>query len=221
MAIKTKTGLTAIALTIASFFFVLIAFCTPYWLVADGKLLKPNFERIGLWQVCFKDFEDFRHHFDFKFTGCWWVFEEEYYIIQDFLLPGFFIATQFFLTLCMTLLLIAAFLTWLYCFCSRQHHKYMLLLLSIGTDLVIAGACGLIGVSIFGAFGDSRDWMPNWKNNDLGWSFAFASIGSLGLFPAGALFLVEARRCRYRNLQESQAASQYSMEVRKPSHTDI
>ncbi|KAF5298493.1 hypothetical protein FQR65_LT01272 [Abscondita terminalis] len=221
MAIKTKTGLSAIVLTVASFFFILIAFCTPCWLVADGSLKNPNFQKLGLWQVCFDKFQDFRHHYDVKFTGCWWVFEEEYYIIDDFLLPGFFIATQFFLTLCMTLLLIAAFLTWLYCFCSRQHDKYVLLLLSIGADLIIAGACGLIGVSIFGAFGDGRDWMPNWLNNDLGWSFAFAALGSLLLFPAGALFLVEARRSRYRNLQESQPPSQYNMDVRKTSHTDI
>ncbi|KAK4880529.1 hypothetical protein RN001_008675 [Aquatica leii] len=221
MAMKTKTGLSAVALTVTSFLFVLIAFCTPCWLVADGRLPNPTFERIGLWQVCFNKFEDFRHQYDFQFTGCWWVFEEEYYIIHDFLLPGFFIATQFFLTLCITLLLIAAFLTWLYCFCSRYHDKYVLLLLSIGTDLEIAGACGLIGVSIFGAFGDSRDWMNDWQHNGLGWSFAFAAIGSILLFPAGALFLVEARRCRYRNLQESQPTSQYSMDVRKPSQTDI
>lgn len=81
---------------------------------------------LGLWEVCFKDFEDFRHHYDYKFTGCWWVFEEEYYIIFDFLLPGFFIATQFFFTLCLTLVLVTAFLTWMYCFCSRDHDRYIL-----------------------------------------------------------------------------------------------
>lgn len=176
---------------------------------------------VGLWEVCFSNFEDFRHHYDTRFTGCWWVFEEEYYIIHDFLLPGFFIATQFFLTLCMTLLLIAAFLTWLYCFCSKSHDKYLLLLLSTGADLVIAGICGLIGVIIFGAYGDSRDWMPNWQHNSLGWSFAFAALGSLLLLPAGALFLVEARRFRYRTLEESRQPSNYSMDVRKSSHTDI
>lgn len=181
----------------------------------------------GLWEVCFRNFEDFRHQYDYNFTGCWWVFEEEYYIIFDFLLPGFFIATQFFFTLCMTLVLVAAFLTWMYCFCSRDHDRYLLLLLCNGTNLVLAGACGFIAVSIFGANGDNRDWMPYWQYNDLSWSFALACVGSLLLLPAGSLFLVEAKRTRYRRLRGSQPASHYSIEHQKPSappyphHTDI
>lgn len=176
----------------------------------------------GLWEVCFENFDDFRHHYDNRFTGCWWVFEEEYYIIDDFLLPGFFIATQFFFTLCMTLVLIAAFLTWLYCFCSRYHDKYILLLLSNGANLILAGLFGTIAVMIFGARGDGRDWMPYWQHNNLGWSYAFGVVGSLLLFPAGALFLVEARRAKYRRLNSgSQAPSTYTMDERKPAQTDI
>lgn len=176
---------------------------------------------LGLWEVCFDDFEDFRHYYDTRFTGCWWVFEEEYYIIHNFLLPWFFIATQFFFTLCTTLLLVAAFLTWLYCFCSRDHDKYLLLLLTIGSDLLLAGFFGLIAVLCFGANGDRRDWMPYWEHNDLSWSFGLAAFGSLLLFPAGALFLVEARRAKYRQLKASRPPSYYDMEVRKSSHTEI
>ncbi|KAJ8979168.1 hypothetical protein NQ317_018990 [Molorchus minor] len=235
MAIKSKTGICAITLTAVAFTFIVVSFCTGYWLVNDGIIKDPQFIRLGkftycyyvgvarLWEVCFENFEDFRHQYDYKFTGCWWVFEEEYYIIFDFLLPGFFIATQFFYTLCMTLVLIGGFFTWMYCFCSRDHDRYLLLLLSNGANLTLGGICGLISVSIFGAHGDSRDWMPNWQHNDLSWSFAFACIGSLLLLPAGALFLVEARRARYRILKNSQPPSQYSMEIRKSEshHTDI
>ncbi|CAG9771924.1 unnamed protein product [Ceutorhynchus assimilis] len=224
MGIKTKTGLAAIAVTVTAFIFILLAFVTPYWLVNDGLVPDSNFQKIGLWEVCLNKFEDFRHQYDYKFTGCWWVFEEEYYIINDFLLPGFFIATQFFFTLCMTLVLVAAFLTWLYCFCSRDHDKYLLLLLSNGANLILAGFCGLIGVLIFGFNGDNRDWMPHWQHNDLSWSFGLACVGSLLLFPAGALFLVEARRVKYRRLRGSIPQSHYSIEVQKPTsshHTDI
>lgn len=122
----------------------------------------------------------------------------------------------------MTLLLVAAFLTWLYCFCSKDHDKYLILLLSIGADLIISGVCGTIAVIIFGANGDRRDWMPNWEHNDLSWSFALAAVGSILLIPAGALFLVEARRQRYRRLESSRPASEYHMEMQKPpTHTDI
>lgn len=221
MGIKTKTGLAAIGTTATAFFFILIAFCTPYWLVTDGKIPDPQFQRIGLWEVCFNKFEDFRHMYDYRFTGCWWVFEEEYYIIFDFLLPGFFIATQFFFTLTMTLLLVSAFLTWLYCFCSRDHDKYLLLLLTIGANLILAGSCGMIAVLIFGANGDNRDWMPNWEHNDLSWSYAFAVIGALLLFPSGALFLVEARKVQYRRLQASRPSSHYDMDIRKPTQSEI
>lgn len=84
--------------------------------------------------------------------------------------------------------------------------------------------CALTAVLIFGCYGDSRDWMPNWEHNDLSWSFALAAIGSLLLFPAGALFLTEARRARYRRLQETRDPShggsqQFNMDVRKGTHS--
>ena len=57
----------------------------------------------------------------------------------DIFFAGFFVATQFFFTLCFTLLLIASFLVALYLCCSREHERFVLLLLVIGTDLIIAG----------------------------------------------------------------------------------
>ncbi|XP_026467172.1 uncharacterized protein LOC113370698 [Ctenocephalides felis] len=224
---KTKTGKFAVGFTAVGFLFVLIAFVSPYWLQADKKIRNPKFQKIGLWEVCFKDFEDIHHWYDTRFTGCWWVFEEEFYIIGDFLLPGFFVATQFFFTVCMTLLLIAVALVALFCICSRHHDRYLLLLLTVGTDLIIAGISGLIAVIIFGIRGDGRDWMPNWEHNDMGWAYALAVLGSIALLPAGTLFLVEARRTRYRRLNELQAregsvSSGYGMQERKSSHhTDI
>lgn len=150
----------------------------------------------GLWQVCFQGFQDPRHLYDTRFYGCWWVFEEEYYIIHDILLPDFFVATQFFFTLCLTLLLIGSFLTIMYTCCSRHHDKYQLLLWTTGGNLSLAGVCGVIAVIIFGARGDGRDWMPNWEHNDIGWSYALAVVGSFTLIAAGILFLIEGRRHR-------------------------
>lgn len=80
---------------------------------------------------------------------------------------------------------------------------------------------------IFGARGDGRDWMPNWEHNDLGWAYAFGCIGVNFLFPAGILFLVEARVQKYKRLHEMQSRepSSYTMQERKIAfsggHTDI
>ncbi|XP_029053563.1 uncharacterized protein LOC114881089 [Osmia bicornis bicornis] len=197
---KTRNGKAAVTCTVLAFVLIVIAFTTPNWLETDGKLDNPKFVKIGLWQVCFQGFEHPHHLYDTKFYGCWWVFEEEYYIIHDILLPDFFVATQFFFTLCLTLLLIGCFLTILYTCCSRNHDKFLLLLWTTGGNLTLGGICGIIAVIIFGARGDGRDWMPNWEHNDISWSYALAVIGSFILVIAGVLFLVEGRR--YKKKQE-------------------
>lgn len=44
---KSKTGIAAVALTTFASIFVVISFCTPYWLVNDGQIEDPKFIRIG------------------------------------------------------------------------------------------------------------------------------------------------------------------------------
>ncbi|XP_046988536.1 uncharacterized protein LOC124594220 [Schistocerca americana] len=219
---KTKTGKTAVAFSILAFLFIFISFVTPYWLETDGKLQNPKFIRIGLWQVCFNGLEEIHHWYDPKFYGCWWVFEEEYYIIHDLLLPGFFVATQFFFTLSFTLLLIASFLVALYTCCSKDHDRFVLLLFVIGSDMILAAISGTLAVIIFGARGDGRDWLPNWEHNEISWSYALAVFGVVFLYLSGILFLVEGRVHRKRQKREREAAqSAYHMEPRKAAHTVI
>jgi len=72
---------------------------------------------------------------------------------------------------------------------------------------------GSIAVIVFGAMGDSRAWMPDWQNNYLSWSFAFAVIGVFAEYVAGILFLVEARiQGKQRKMRESHSA--YTMETK-------
>lgn len=95
------------------------------------------------------------------------------------------------------------------------------------TIIFFTGFTGIISVVTFGARGDGRDWMPNWEHNDLGWAFAMGVIGVVLLFPAGILFLVEARVHKYKKLHEMQSRepSSYTMHERKIAytggHTDI
>ncbi|CAH0747372.1 unnamed protein product [Diatraea saccharalis] len=227
MVNKSKTGLFALGFFIFASLFIIIAFVCPYWLVTDGKLENPKFIKIGLWEVCFNGFEEVHHWYDTIFTGCWWIFEEEYYIIHDILLPGFFIATQFFFTISLCCVLVSMLLSFIYIRKERDDDNYVTLLVSLGTVLVIGGFSGLISVVTFGARGDGRDWMPNWEHNDLGWAFALGVIGVVFLFPSGILFLVEARVQKYKRLHEMQSRdpSSYTMHERKMGysggHTDI
>lgn len=89
--------------------------------------------------MCFDGFEEVHHWYDTVFKGCWWIFEEEYYIIHDTLLPGFFIATQFFFTVSMCCVIAGGFLTVLYIRKDKDDEVYVALLLTLGTVLVIGG----------------------------------------------------------------------------------
>lgn len=209
---------TRLAVGISAFAFLLfiIAFATPYWLVTDGRLQNPRFTNLGLWEVCFNGFQDIHRFYDTIFNGCMWVFEEEYYIIHDFLLPGFYIAVQVFATLCFVMCLIALPLTLSFLRTSRDDDRYVFLLLTIGSCQVLASFFGFIAVVIFGAKGDSRDWMPHWQNNDMGWSFALGVVGAILLMPGGVLYMIEARRERYKRLNEisnREAISEYGGDV--------
>lgn len=44
---KSRNGLTAVGLSVLGAFLVLLAFTTKSWVVTDGKLEHPQFERIG------------------------------------------------------------------------------------------------------------------------------------------------------------------------------
>ncbi|XP_050071031.1 uncharacterized protein LOC126558983 [Anopheles maculipalpis] len=226
MGASTRTGKFAVGFTAFAFLFILIAFCSPYWLQTDGELEHPKFTNLGLWELCLRNFQDIHRWYDYPFNGCMWIFEEEYYIIHDYILPGFFIAVQFFFTLCFTLLLMGVIMTLMYLGCSRDNDRYIMLLLTNGTVLLLAALCGLIAVATFGCYGDSRDWMPNWEHNDMGWSFALGVVGTFALFPAGILYIVEARRATYRrlnNIANTEMAAAYTMDERKyhGGHTDI
>uniref|UniRef100_A0ABD2VVS2 Uncharacterized protein n=1 Tax=Trichogramma kaykai TaxID=54128 RepID=A0ABD2VVS2_9HYME len=191
---KSRVEKVAAVCTAISFIFLLIAFTTPNWLETDGKLEKPKFEQLGLWQICFKEFQDVRHWYDYEYRGCSWIFKEDSKIIYETTLPTFFRATQFFFTLCITFQLCGILLAIL-CSCySRQQKKYNILMWCIGISFTVAATCGIVSVIIFGAKGDGRDWMPNWEHNDVGWSYALAVVGSFILLAGGVLFLIEARR---------------------------
>lgn len=47
MGASTKTSRFAVGFAIVGFLFVVIAFCSPYWLISDGVLKRPKFTNLG------------------------------------------------------------------------------------------------------------------------------------------------------------------------------
>lgn len=176
--------------------------------------------------VCFNNFYEPHYFYDEPFDGCGWVFDDSFMVIQDLLLPTFFVAVQFFFTVSFTLCLLGGLLMLVYIVMPKDSDFYIMLLLTMGSILFLSAVCGLIAIIIFGARGDGRDWMPHWEHNNMGWAYALAVLGSMILFPASILFTIEARRMRYKRLNEigNREAGAYSLDDRKqhrPGHSDI
>ena len=70
----------------------------------------------------------------------------------------------------------------------------------IGADLMVAAVCGTVSLIIFGAQGDGRDFMPDWEQNYLSWSFGLAFVGEILLkiflcLNSNFYLLFQAWRC--------------------------
>lgn len=84
--------------------FLLMAFCAPYWISSYEESFS-NFKNMGLWEYCFKDFRYPYYQFTTTFDGCHHIFSREYYVIREWLLPGWLMVVQ----TCVTLSFILTF----------------------------------------------------------------------------------------------------------------
>ncbi|XP_022257613.1 uncharacterized protein LOC106473481 isoform X1 [Limulus polyphemus] len=185
-------------LTFLAAIIIILAFSTPYWLIADGRQPgEQRFERLGLWEACFHSFHDVYYRYDIEFKGCRWIFDEEYNIIIEILEPPFFIAVQVFFTFGFIALLLACalLLALQICFPSEKEVLAMKLLSLL---MLIAGICCTIALITFGARGDGRDWMPDPDHNYLSWSFGLGVVGAFLEYVVSVLFLVESRLAKKR-----------------------
>lgn len=91
--VKTFDPMTARCSAYATIFLFIsaillaIAFVTPYWLESE-RHPDQKFRRLGLWEVCFENFQDPYHRYDRIVTGCKFLFDEDYSFISEFLRPG-------------------------------------------------------------------------------------------------------------------------------------
>jgi len=207
---SSRTLRISVILLLVSSLCVIISFSTPHWLDAFPV---HKFANLGLWQACFNGFHDKGHQYEVKFYGCKHILLEEYDIIRFELAKPFFVATQFFFTLCFIGMLISIALTLMYLLCIDEYYRVKVLRW-IGFDLMVAAVCGTISLIIFGAEGDGRSFMPDWEQNYLSWSFGLAFVGVAMQYVTSVLFLVEARIQQRKELarENVEKQQQYPME---------
>ncbi|RWS12546.1 claudin domain containing protein-like protein [Dinothrombium tinctorium] len=195
--------------TYLSAIFTIIAFSTPYWLASDGKQAVKHFNNLGLWEACFTSFQDPNYLYDRVFSGCKWLFDEDYEFMRHILEPPFFVATQVLFTIGFVFLLLAvvAVLAIHLCFVVDNEVIAMKVLSAI---TFLAALFTTIAVIVFGIKGDDREWMPDPEHNFLSWSFALAVIGSFLQWVASVLFGVESRVLHKKRLKQSN--NSFSME---------
>lgn len=210
---STRTFRVAGVLIFIANALITISFFSPYWLQSfpSVRLLEPKFTNLGLWHACFNGFHDKGHKYEVKFYGCRHVLLEEYDIIRDELIQPFFVATQFFFTICFVGMLVAIAMVLMYLLCIDDYYRVKVLRW-IGFDLLVGAGCGTIALIIFGARGDGRNFMPDWEHNYLSWSFGLAFVGVVMMYVTAVLFIVEARIMLRKEMAKDNQEKQYPME---------
>jgi hypothetical protein len=103
----TNINYGCLVVAFVSFVLNLTANSADAWWISRKK---QEFERVGLWQICFNHY---RHRFDFYgkiYTGCWWIFSPETRQLLSWVSTTWFQVVQGFCTMSMLTMLLALIL---------------------------------------------------------------------------------------------------------------
>ncbi|KAH8419796.1 hypothetical protein KR009_002685 [Drosophila setifemur] len=204
--------------TFASFFVLMMSFCSPYWIESYIET-RTSFKNMGLWQYCFKDFVYPKYQFTKMFTGCHNIFSHYFYVIREYLLPGWLMAVQGFVT--MSFIIVFLVLLMLSMTIIRLPLKpvlqYEWLLVRFSFFGTAASSLFMfLAVCIFGGCAYRRDWLMYPKFNVLGWSYAFAVVTFMLLFVATLILHREARQAFEARGEQKNLVMQ--MEMQQPGY---
>jgi len=180
--------------------FLLISFGSPYW-IQSYDIAYLDFKNMGLWEFCFFNFRYPFNQFDHKFTGCHYVFSDEYRILREWILPPWLQAVQAFVSLAFlcsfSAQLVVALMLMRWPLGLWRRFQYQMALTALFLTLVTVGGL-FLAVAVFGGKCWDRDWMMYPNYNFLSWSFYFAIIALALHALAALLFTLEAVRARAR-----------------------
>lgn len=151
------------------------------------------FQNMGLWEFCFHRFRYPNYQFDKLFDGCHYIFSREYYVIWEWLLPGWLMAVQTFLTLALMFSCVAQIMTTLLLIRWPLNFVFRFQWQLLGGCSVLNGITSFMlfmGVAVFGGQCWRRDWLLYPNFNHLSWSYALAVIALIiGIFAAVCFYL--------------------------------
>lgn len=175
---------------------LLMSFASPYWIQSYQETFS-NFKHMGLWEYCFDQFRFPAYQFDKTFDGCHYIFSQEYYVIREWLLPGWLMTVQAFVTLALMLSFViqVSLALVLIRWPLRFVLLYQWLVVAACTIAAMVAAVLLfLSVAIFGGECWRRDWLLYPNYNYLSWSYGLAVISFFfHLFASGLLYL-DARK---------------------------
>ncbi|XP_014244279.1 uncharacterized protein LOC106663721 [Cimex lectularius] len=175
---------------------LLISFASPYWVESyDGTF--SNFKHMGLWEYCFERFRFPYYPFNKIFSGCHYIYSFEFYIIREWLVPGWLMVIQTFVTLAFiasfsSLLIIALVVT-------RYPLKFILKYEWLLTGIVfmcnaISAVWLFLTVIIFWTQSSRRDWLMYPNFNHLSWSYYFCGVSFVFHTLAAITLYKDARK---------------------------
>lgn len=175
---------------------LLMSFCAPYWIESFDSSLS-SFKNMGLWEYCFKDFYYPYYQFPRKFNGCHNIFSHEYYVIREYLVPAWLLATQacvtvgFLLTFFALGVLALEMVRWPLKIVLQ--YEYIMSKVAY-ISLLVASCLILLGVTLFGWNAYRRDWLMYPKFNIISWAFYLALFAVIVLAAATSILRREAQR---------------------------
>uniref|UniRef100_A0A1B6DPT9 EXPERA domain-containing protein n=1 Tax=Clastoptera arizonana TaxID=38151 RepID=A0A1B6DPT9_9HEMI len=176
--------------------FLLIAFISPYWEQSYDQTLS-NFKHMGLWQYCFDEFRYPNHQFDKLFIGCHFIYSNEYYVIREWLLPGWLLAIQAWMTLAFLLSfgsqIIIAGIVVRFPLNFVLHYEWLLtgiifLCNAVSTFLIF------ISVVLFWTQSSRRDWLMYPNFNHVSYSFYLGVIALFIKLAGSYIFYLDTRK---------------------------
>lgn len=198
---------------------LLIAFASPYWVESYNGTF-TNFKHMGLWEYCFDHYRYPNNQLDQLFTGCHYVYSFEYYTIREWLLPGWLLTVQTFVTLGFMLSfssqVLVALVVMRYPLKTILKYEWLL----SGIIFLCNALCALflfLSVVVFWTQSSRRDWLMYPNYNHISWSYYFC-VASFFMHLLAALILYKDARESWDTREEKR---HLVMEMYPPSHNGI